>query len=421
MCSKSYQYAVVQIARLGDLVQSRILIQKLLFENGAGSVFLVVDRRYTQIANLLVGEENVLGLPIEAILKNGLSKSFRNQWQLAKDISKLLGKIKCRTVVNLNYNRVAAVIADSVPASYRLGAKWIDVVNDGIPDEQLIEIFRSNIGIRRGKVHLSDVWASYASSTIQPSTEFKIYPELKPVSLTSTELSQGKSLLRSQRLQPDVAPVALIPGSGYHHREWSIHNWSKLTQKLIDFSPVLLVGTKKEAEKADSILRNVRPKKNQYPVVSISGLTDLKSLSAVLSLCKLVIGVDTGSLHLATAMGTKCFGIYFGSMNFQETGPYGNNNLVIIPDDLVYPCHENHVQLLPEIGPESIKANVVIKVVEGLLKHCPVNLNGVRLYHSRLTRQQGLVWTRIGSERYNASPTDDYILQNDHEKIAHAI
>src|SRR5205823_14841918 len=56
--------------------------------------------------------------------------------------------------------------------------------------------------------------------------------------------------------------------------------------------------------------------------------TSLRELASVLHYARLVIGADTGPLHLAAALGTPVIGLY-GPTNPQLNGPYGQLGNVV--------------------------------------------------------------------------------------------
>ncbi len=81
-----------------------------------------------------------------------------------------------------------------------------------------------------------------------------------------------------------------------------------------------------------------------YEIVAKSGghalpapPTSLPQLSALLRRARLVIGSDTGPLHLAAAVGTPCVGLY-GPTRVEKTGPYGPRHVAIQAEG---PIHAN--------------------------------------------------------------------------------
>jgi heptosyltransferase-1 len=50
--------------------------------------------------------------------------------------------------------------------------------------------------------------------------------------------------------------------------------------------------------------------------------TSLRELAGILARARVVIGADTGPLHLAAALGTRVIGLY-GPTDPRRNGPYG--------------------------------------------------------------------------------------------------
>jgi len=134
-------------------------------------------------------------------------------------------------------------------------------------------------------------------------------------------------------------------------------------------------------------------------LISLCGMTNNPShLAGVLANCRLVIGVDTGPLQVATMIGTQCLGIYYGSMHYRETGPYGDGHVVITPDDPDYPCHERQMDRSPEKYANVVPAQVVIDTARAMLMDESIpDPNGFRIFRSRIGNT-GLEWDEIGSE-----------------------
>jgi heptosyltransferase-2/heptosyltransferase-3 len=74
--------------------------------------------------------------------------------------------------------------------------------------------------------------------------------------------------------------------------------------------------------------------------VSLAGQTDLPTLAAVYRRCSLVIGPDSGPLHLAVAMGTPTVHLY-GPVDRATFGPWGSaeRHYVVTSDWACVPCN----------------------------------------------------------------------------------
>jgi heptosyltransferase-1 len=102
--------------------------------------------------------------------------------------------------------------------------------------------------------------------------------------------------------------IVLIPAAGRPDKEWPTERFRDLAQRL--GSKALLVWGPGERDKAEAIGAELAP------------ATKLRELARVLRDASIVIGADTGPLHLAAALGTRVVGLY-GPTNPKRNGPYG--------------------------------------------------------------------------------------------------
>lgn len=112
--------------------------------------------------------------------------------------------------------------------------------------------------------------------------------------------------------------VALNPGAGRPEKRWPLSHFRALAERLAAEAGariILLWGPD------EGIL--VRQIADGSPVRPILGPpTSLPELAALLRRCALMVGSDTGPLHLAAAVGTPALGLY-GPTSARRNGPYG--------------------------------------------------------------------------------------------------
>jgi lipopolysaccharide heptosyltransferase I len=101
--------------------------------------------------------------------------------------------------------------------------------------------------------------------------------------------------------------VVLLPGAGRPEKMWPAERFRALAERLGDRA--LAVWGPGEEERARAIGCRVAPR------------TSLRELAQLLKTASVVIGGDTGPLHLADALGTKVIGLY-GPTNPRRNGPY---------------------------------------------------------------------------------------------------
>lgn len=101
--------------------------------------------------------------------------------------------------------------------------------------------------------------------------------------------------------------IVLLPGAGKPNKLWPVERFRELAQRL--GPDVLAVWGPGERELAEAIGARLAPP------------TNLRELAWILSRARLVIGGDTGPLHLADALGTNVVGLY-GPTDPRRNGPY---------------------------------------------------------------------------------------------------
>lgn len=161
--------------------------------------------------------------------------------------------------------------------------------------------------------------------------------------------------------------IGLIVGVGAKrsNRAWPLENYVELSRKLLAGPEIrlLLVGGPDERVLADELLSRLpyTPRLENH-----AGRHDLPGTVRLLSQCDLVIGGDTGPMHLAAALGIPLVGIY-GPTSLDRTGPRGRQlmKLLTAPADLAcWPCEQptcryrgwDHLRCMREVTVEEVLA-----------------------------------------------------------------
>jgi ADP-heptose:LPS heptosyltransferase len=94
-----------------------------------------------------------------------------------------------------------------------------------------------------------------------------------------------------------------------------------------------LVGSPGDAARHAQLMATAGPGR----VVSLAGLTPALVLAGVARRAAGVVGVDTGPLHVAAAVGTRCV-VLFGPSDPALTAPCGEGHIVLYRDLECQPC-----------------------------------------------------------------------------------
>jgi ADP-heptose:LPS heptosyltransferase len=115
---------------------------------------------------------------------------------------------------------------------------------------------------------------------------------------------------------------------------WPVDGWKSLAAALRDrFSaPVLVTGSPADEPVAARIAKDAGE-----GVVSIAGATSVGAFGALARRAKAFVGITTGSMHVAAAVGCPTVGIFpFQSDYPDRWAPLGTRTAVVRP---TYPCH----------------------------------------------------------------------------------
>ena len=117
--------------------------------------------------------------------------------------------------------------------------------------------------------------------------------------------------------------VVINPGAGWPSKTWPA-DWYGAVAKHVgqtrSLPTVVVWAGDEERRVADRIVA----RSGGHAVGAPS--TNLLELAAVLREARIVLGSDTGPLHLAVAVGTPCVGLY-GPTRPEDCGPYGPGHI----------------------------------------------------------------------------------------------
>lgn len=122
--------------------------------------------------------------------------------------------------------------------------------------------------------------------------------------------------------------VVVHPGSARREKYWRPERWAEVIDRCQGEwgVPCVLTGGRGDAQE-DRHLDAIRARLAR-PCVDLAGKLSLLGLAAVLGEARLVVGVDSGPMHLAAALGTPVT-VLFGPTNPFHWRPRGRNARVL--------------------------------------------------------------------------------------------
>ena len=145
----------------------------------------------------------------------------------------------------------------------------------------------------------------------------------------------GEETLRNLGLLDGSPLIGMNPGATYGLAKcWSPDRFGELGRRLSKKrkARILVFGKEEERSVAEQILRRI----GRWGV-DLVGKTRLLQLAAALERCHLLVTNDTGTMHVAAAIGTAVVAL-FGSTDSMTTGPWGDGHVVVKKDAPCSPC-----------------------------------------------------------------------------------
>lgn len=145
----------------------------------------------------------------------------------------------------------------------------------------------------------------------------------------------ARDLLRG-RLPRGAGPLVVVhPGSGEHFpgRRWAVERFAELAGRLSRTGARLVTtGIDSERELCRLIVQQAGPR-----AVDLCGRLDAAALVALLAEADLLVANDTGPVHLASGVGTRCVALY-GPNTPRRYGPRLEGSIALFADLPCSPC-----------------------------------------------------------------------------------
>ena len=140
-----------------------------------------------------------------------------------------------------------------------------------------------------------------------------------PVSISDRDRMAADTLLAREGVQEGRPFVAFAVGANWPNKRWPVEHFAALADRLYHahYVPVLVGGGRLDATLAEDILRA-----SEIPPVNLVGRTNLKQLAHVFTRAALVLGGDTGPVHLAAGLRVPTV-MLMGPTDANRNGPYG--------------------------------------------------------------------------------------------------
>jgi len=385
----SRQVLILNMTRMGDLVQMGALLARLQEEWPGVAIDLVVDRRFAPVASLLTGLRDIVAYDFHALIDDSRA-AVKSVAALFHDVATWARPLVDRRydrIINLTFNRPSALLSSYIGAPDIRGARsaW-----DGqsVIENHWMAYFADMHHFRTlNRFNLVDVYALGGSGvgTFAPLT----------VKVTTAAKEWARRFLTDSPDSPKEW-IAVQAGASDVMKAWRPEYFGRTLAHVSSQwdGGIILIGTPAEQDTIAQVVRVYREAGGRCPLLNAAGKTTLEQLVGLLAECRLLLTNDTGPMHLAVGVHIPVIDLSVGHVDFRETGPYGPGHWVLQPELDCAPCGFDQVcahQTCKDRLPATMVADVVLHVLgKG---PAPRPAHGYRIFESLIDED------RLGSFR----------------------
>lgn len=330
------RYLVIRLSSIGDIVHTLPAVSALGQAHPEAQVHWAVEDRY---ADLLQGNpyvNRVIKLDTLGWRKN--LASGNTLAEMMQGIS-ALREFPYDAAIDFQGLMKTAILAKLSHAQGRIGlaSRWLR--------EPLASAFYTQRVSPHNCTHVVEINLALAEALGARSTKWE-FP--LPDNFQDREAVREKL----QNLQTNDY-IIINPGGGWKSKRWSPANYAELVSELAHQLPfdILVTGSEQEACLANEILgpANIQRAK-WFPSTLLQFIVLARG-------AKLLIGGDTGPLHLAAAAGTPIVAI-FDSTDPRNTpernGPFNRDDITLCGPAKKNAGHSKHLNHLEGVSVESV-------------------------------------------------------------------
>ncbi len=309
---------IVKLSALGDILHAMPAVRSLILSRPDMEIGWAVDRRYSSVMELFDGLSHLHVVDPKGWGRNFAAGSFKKAtgdlWHQVKDIR----RVKYDIALDIQGLIKSALLSRFSGAGFVAGFSR--------------EICREPFSARfyRDKVNV-DTSLPVSRQIMSLLTEVMDVPgELADPGLTVPE----RAGVKAEQILADYgagSPVVLVVGAGWQTKVLPPDSFRKVARALAKQAPVIaLAGNEEEKVRAELIIDGI----NSGGVIYRE---EIPVLAGIFRRARLVIGGDTGLIHLSAHMGTPTVSFYGASLG-ARSGPEGTIHRWVQSDEDCSPC-----------------------------------------------------------------------------------
>jgi ADP-heptose:LPS heptosyltransferase len=346
----------MSLTRMGDLVQATPLISGLRQKYPEAKITLMVSSDFAMFTPNIPDIDDSIVLDIRQFTEEGRWKEM--SWvDLYRYMESFLEGVKRKRfdlVVNLSHSKLSALMI------LFLGIKKVcgfmcNATGDRMTRHPWMQYFGTEPFNRiYNPFNLVEIFTRSADVKLEDQ---KI--RINVAEETQTCIAQQ---FDRENICEEELLIGIQAGSSLENRRWPARYFAELADLLVERlnARVVLFGVAGEAPLAKEI-RDLAARKEQ--IIDLTGKTDINQLIGWVDKCAYLVTNDTGTMHIAAALGTRIVGLFFAHAHPYETGPYSPGHVLFQARISCAPCSYgvqcNNIVCIHKIRPHHLYSMIL--------------------------------------------------------------
>lgn len=351
---------IVNLTRLGDLLQTSPTIAGLHAIHPGAKITLVAEKNFADVCESIPGVDRVYRVDLDRLghlLLEGPGK-IGEAYHTVREMVRELRAEDFQLALNYSSSRMSAVLLGLLRIGDVRGWAMTADGHRAIRTPWARLFAASCLNRRVAAFNLVDCYRGVAGCLEAPveGLSFRIdEPARRAIA----------DRLAERGVASDASLVALQLGASREIRQWPIEFFAGLARALAaDGHRVVLLGGGGERALAERLQAACVDAAS--PLVDLCGRTSIPELAALLERCRLLVTGDTGPMHMAAATRTPVVGLFFGPALPFDTGPYGSDHVVLHAGVSCAPC-DHAVQCLDPFCRRTLTPELVSEIARARL------------------------------------------------------
>lgn len=310
----SKTFAIIQLTRFGDLVQTFQAASELKKEHPEINLKLIARKSFASPLNFILKSifDEIILIDIKQLFSTNIKDylSCVDSWLEQPALKNI------DVLINLSFCEPSNYLANLITCKHKLGTR-IDNNN---------------------KVIVKDQWSQIIYSMVMsgPYCPFNLVDIYKNILGIAPQVKEEVRLITANQTK-----LAIHPFASDSKKRWKSSKWTEVIYKFLKDNPtaeIHLFGAKSESKDAEIITQSTILKKYHSRLFNHVGIFDLENTSNKLGECSHFVGHDSLLGHLAKLHGLPTLTISLGTVRTQETTPYGPQSYTLSPRSKCFPC-----------------------------------------------------------------------------------